>query len=297
MLGHEIAADALTQVIVPPVLAVDVDDHRLPGLVDDGGVRDLVDQAALQAVDQTGPYGVVAADAQHKRFVLLKGPVGEDGGVEVALAQAGLGDQLQRLLRHVQRVLADDAHCHTLAEDGGAAVSLEHFGISLPPLLAVQAVNRGRAPEGDAVISRQVDRRAILIETCREHACLVVPQFPGVDHQRYDRQGKIGFHDEACRHGLGGLHARYKRAHAQGSGRHDLDGAGIRLTLINGGDAAIGGVTDFCPRLGCDAQHHIILIQAAWLGKNRPCGKAREAGAVRLAGCWRVIIKKAVPLQ
>ena len=95
MLGHEIAADALTQVIVPPVLAVDVDDHRLPGLVDDGGVRDLVDQAALQAVDQAGPNGVVAADSQNQRFVLLKGPVGKDGGVEVALAQTGLGDQLQ----------------------------------------------------------------------------------------------------------------------------------------------------------------------------------------------------------
>ena len=128
MLGDKVFAYALAQVVVAPVLTVDVYDHWPPCLMDDRGVP-LIDQTALHAVHHARPHAVVAAVAQHEGAVLVIIPIREQMAVDVLAAIARLGHHLEGFLRHIQAVLADQAEFHALAEHGFARIHLKHLGI------------------------------------------------------------------------------------------------------------------------------------------------------------------------
>ena len=128
VLGNKVFAYAFAQVVVAPVLTVDVYDHRPPCLMDDRGAQ-LVGQTALHAIHHARPHAVVAAVAQHEGAVLVIIPIREQMAVDVLAAIARLGRYLEGLLRHIQAELADQAEFHALAEHSFARIYLKHLGI------------------------------------------------------------------------------------------------------------------------------------------------------------------------
>ena len=112
-LGDAEAVLPLAHVVVAEVGTVDVDDDGLEGQVDDVRVQ-LVDQLGLKAVGKPRPHAVVAGVAEVEGFIKFKGPVAEEGVVKILFPIAGLGADLERLLRHIQGVVAAQGHLDAL---------------------------------------------------------------------------------------------------------------------------------------------------------------------------------------
>ena len=293
VLGDKVLTYALAQVVVAPVLTVDVYDHWPPCLMDDRGIP-LIDQTALHAVHHARPHAVVAAVAQHEGAVLVIIPIREQTAVDVLAAIARLGCYLEGFLWHIQAVLADQAEFHALAEHGFACIHLKHLSIGADAHLVflLNAVQRGGVFEGNCLIALQVDALA-----CGEDARLLVPQPIRIGNQAHDRQSEIGLEHVGGRYGFGGLQARFKGARAHGGGGVQGEGAGVHRAVADGGNGAVQRVAHGSARRHGDGYGYVFGIQAAGQLQRGGLREAQEARAVGAAGRGRVIIKKTARSQ
>ena len=303
---------------------VDVDDDGLEGQVDDVRVQ-LVDQLGLKAVGKPRPHAVVAGVAEVEGFIVFKGPVAKEGVVKILFPIAGLGADLERLLRHIQGVVAAQGHLDALGKDGGGGgvrvVGIEELDIRRPRDLAELAVDG--VAEGDAL-------RLIQVGAGGKQAVLLVVQLLRVDGQADHREGEIRVQDVAGRHRVGGLQAALEGADAQHRGAGDLHGPGIygavfkgrdgavrRVAdfrafrhvhadlnaalidrpVVDGGNRAVRGIADFGARRDVHADLHLSLIQAAGQREGGDRRVPFKPGAVGRAGGRGFVIKKTVRFQ
>ena len=270
---------------------VDVDDDGLEGQVDDVRVQ-LVDQLGLKAVGKPRPHAVVAGVAEVEGFIKFKGPVAEEGVVKILFPVAGLGADLERLLRHIQGVVAAQGHLDALGKDGGGGgvrvVGIEELDIRRPRDLAELAVDG--VAEGDAL-------RLIQVGAGGKQAVLLVVQLLRVDGQADHRQGEVRVQDVAGRHRVGGLQAALEGADAQDRRIRQGDGARIDRAVVDGGDRPVRGIADLGARRDVHADLHLSLIQAAGQREGGDRRVPFKPGAVGRAGGRGFVIKKTVRFQ
>ena len=283
MLGNHVHARALAQVVMAPVLAVDVDDHRVPRLRRQRAVR-LVDDARLQAVQHARVQAVLAAVAQHKARIAREVPVLKERVVEAAHAELAVRLDIQALLRHVQRILAHHAETHALTELLHAVLVVILDPAGEPVLRPV-----GR------VLPRTLFGH-VVIRSLGEHAVFLVPEVVRIGRQADDGHRVIGGDQVRLGDDLRRLHALAVGARADDRVGAHLDG----LRVDGGALRRVGAVRRIAHdgvRRHADADRRLALqrtlVEAAGHLDGGLFRVAREAQTVRLARRGRAVIEQA----
>ena len=233
MLHHKVAVDTFPHVVVTPVHAIDVYHHRIPCLVDDGRAVE-VHQSGLEAVQQPGPYTIVAGVTEHEGLVLGVFPVIEELGVEVLFAVNGLGTELNGLLGQVKAEVTGQLEAGSLTEYLGTVQQVV-FDVAFLTDFAELPVN--------GVLEGQLTGYLGYVGTGDEHACFLIPQDVRVAGQGHNGQGVIGVNEVST----GGDGAGLQPCRGEGSRpKHGGEVQLQRLAVVRrgrrGGDGTICGI-------------------------------------------------------
>ena len=137
-LADRVGVDALAQVVLAPVDAVQIEHADLGLLIHHRRVRR---QRGQHRVAHARAVGVLPGRAQQERLVLRVIAVGEQRRVEAVVAVARARDDLERLLRLGAAVLAVQLDAASLREHR-LPIAAEHFDVrlALPVLPVVRAL-------------------------------------------------------------------------------------------------------------------------------------------------------------
>ena len=276
-------ACALAHVVVTPVLAIDVDDHRLPGLRDHAGAG-LINDAGLHAVNHAGEQAVLTAVSQYKAGIRLERTILKQCIVETAFAVLAVSLDVEALLRHIQRELSHDTERHALGKLLCAVLVVVFYPAAKPVLLPV-----------GSVFPRRVLRFAVEARTIGEHARLVVPHVVRISGQADDRHRVI--HGDQIRLGD---NLRRLYAFTIGPRPHDSILSDLDRLAVNGGVLRRVRTVERIANNGIERNgdaHTAFafqrsLVQAAGNVDSGLFSKADEAAGVFCAGSGGRIVKQ-----